>query len=203
MELPGASRIAELLQPYLTVAAITPALVSQLSSYLGLLIRWNAHLNLTAVRDPEEIVKRQMGESLLAGDLFGGAATLLDFGSGAGFPGIPLQILRPELKVTLAESQGRKASFLREALRTLRLPSEVWAGRVEQLPPARVFDVVTMRAVDDTASMLPMAVERVAPSGLLVRYTARGTQPEMAGFRIESDRPVPNSDGRLLSLRRL
>src|SRR5208283_3454720 len=106
-----------------------------------------------AIRTPEEIVRRHFGESLFAGahlDSRGGACrTLLDFGSGAGFPGVPVQLLRPEIQVALAESRSRKAAFLHEAVRTLGLTTEVWAGRVEDMPVARQFDVVAMRAVDD------------------------------------------------------
>ena len=122
------TRIAELLAPYLGDAATPPNLLPQLSLYLDLLLRWNARTNLTAIREPEEIVRRHFGESLFAGShlapLLPAAATLLDFGSGAGFPGLPIQFLLPQLRVTLAESQGKKASFLREAVRTLGLTTE-------------------------------------------------------------------------------
>jgi 16S rRNA (guanine527-N7)-methyltransferase len=97
---------------------------------------------------------------------------LLDFGSGGGFPGLPIQLLLPELRVTLAESQGKKASFLREAVRTLGLSTEVWAGRVEDMAAARVFDAVTLRAVDHMAAALVAARTRVAPGGLLVTLSA-------------------------------
>src|SRR5580692_1016443 len=133
------SRIAELLVPYLGDAAVPPNLYSQLSAYLDLLLRWNARTNLTAIRDPEGIVCRHFGEGLFCGlrlaeRLPAAGSTLLDFGSGAGFPGLPIQLLLPDLRVTLAESQGKKASFLREVVRTLELPTEVWADRVEAMP---------------------------------------------------------------------
>src|ERR1700722_12701692 len=129
------SRIAELLAPYLGDAAVPPALYAQLSTYLNLLLRWNARTNLTAIRDPEGIVCRHFGESLFCGreinKRLSAAASVLDFGSGAGFPGLPIQLLLPDFRITLAESQGKKAAFLREAARTLNLPTEVWADRVE------------------------------------------------------------------------
>ena len=112
-------------------------LYRQLSNYLDLLLKWNARTNLTAIWEPEEIVRRHFGESLFAGRQVGAAKTLLDFGSGAGFPGIPMQLLWPEMAVMLAESQGKKAAFLREAVRTLGLRSQVWAGRVEKMPVRR------------------------------------------------------------------
>ena len=118
-------RIAELVTPYVGNAAVPAGMYSQLALYLDLLVKWNARTNLTAIREPEEMVRRHFGESLFAGVQVGGRvlqdASLLDFGSGAGFPGLPIQLLLPGLRVTLAESQGKKASFLREAVRTLGL----------------------------------------------------------------------------------
>ncbi|MGB9145730.1 MAG: 16S rRNA (guanine(527)-N(7))-methyltransferase RsmG, partial [Acidobacteriaceae bacterium] len=92
---------------------MTTPLAIQLDAYLALLLRWNARMNLTAVRDPESILRRHFAESLFAAEhIPPGVATLLDFGSGAGFPGIPIAIARPEIAVTLAESQNKKAAFL-------------------------------------------------------------------------------------------
>lgn len=174
------SRIATLLEPYLTpppgASPVPPALYAQLSAYLDLLVKWNARTNLTAIRDPEEMVRRHFGESLFAGLYLGPrlpqGATVLDFGSGAGFPGLPIQLLHPEIRVTLAESQGKKASFLREAVRTLGLKTEVWAQRVEAMPPIagapRHFDAVTLRAVDNMQLALTEAREHIAPGGWLV-----------------------------------
>lgn len=172
-------RIAALISPYGKDVALPPALYAQLSTYLDLLVKWNARTNLTAIREPEEMVRRHFGESLFAGvqlaERVTGEATVLDFGSGAGFPGLPIQLLRPELKVTLAESQGKKASFLREAVRTLGLNTEVWAGRVEAMPQMageeRQFDVVTMRAVDDMGRAVVEARRRVKAGGWLVMLT--------------------------------
>src|SRR5665213_2921666 len=111
------TRIAALLAPYLGHHPVAPTLYPQLSKYLDLLLKWNARTNLTAIRDPEEIVRRHFGESLFAArHLDPKTATLLDLGSGAGFPGLPIALLCPEIQVTLAESQNKKASFLREAV---------------------------------------------------------------------------------------
>lgn len=165
-------RIAQLIAPYLEGVPTPPNLITQLSTYLDLLLKWNARTNLTAIRDPEEIVRRHFGESLFAGLHLGQRltpdATLLDFGSGAGFPGLPIQLLHPGLRVTLAESQGKKASFLREAVRTLQLPSEIWAARAETMPPTRRFNAVTLRAVDNMQQALADARTRVTPGGWLV-----------------------------------
>ena len=174
------ARLAALLAPYLGDAPTPPDLYSQLSAYLDLLLRWNARTNLTAIRDPETIVQRHFGEGLFAArhlaPLLTANAALLDFGSGAGFPGLPIQLFLPALRVTLAESQGKKASFLREAVRTLNLPhTEVWPSRVESLPAGRLFHAVTLRAVDSMPAALAAARPRLAPSGWLVTLTTESS----------------------------
>lgn len=164
-------RIADLLQPYVGSAAVPDSLYQSLSIYLNLLLRWNARTNLTAIRDPEKIVQRHFGESLFAGlhlaRRLSANATLLDFGSGAGFPGLPIQLLLPGLRVTLAESQSKKAAFLQEAVRVLNLRSEVWSARVEAMPADRVFDAVTLRAVDNMEQAISTASDRLKLSGCL------------------------------------
>jgi len=199
------SRIAELLKPYLGAAPVPSALYTQLGAYLDLLLRWNARTNLTAIRDPEGIVCRHFGESLFCGLQLAARlpahATVLDFGSGAGFPGLPIQLLLPEFRVTLAESQGKKAGFLREALRTLKLPTEVWADRVESMPPELKFHAVTLRAVDRMEQALETARTRVAPGGLLVSFTSH-EPPETAHPTAESI-PLPGASHSILTLERI
>ena len=191
-------KIATLLAPYLE-GVDAPNLYPQLSTYLDLLLKWNARTNLTAIRDPEEIVRRHFGESLFAGrHIPPETRTLLDFGSGAGFPGLPIQLLRPELAVTLAESQNKKATFLREVVRTLGLKTEVWAARVEdmaQVTPDRRFEVVAMRAVDNMDAALAAAKARIAPGGRLAVLTTAQHAPG-AGTLV----PIPNSDSGVLFL---
>jgi 16S rRNA (guanine527-N7)-methyltransferase len=202
------ARIATLLEPYLApgmgaalppgggAAQVPPRLYAQLSAYLDLLVKWNARTNLTAIREPEEMVRRHFGESLFVGMQLGTrlaeGASVLDFGSGAGFPGLPIQLLRPELRITLAESQGKKASFLREAVRTLGLGTEVWAGRVEAMPAVngtpRRFDAVTLRAVDNMQQALAEARQRVAPGGWLATLSTE-TVPEAECFPLPGDAP--------------
>ena len=162
--------IARLLEPYLEGSG-SSALFGQLSTYLDLLMKWNARMNLTAIRDPEEIVCRHFGESLFAARHLAPCATLLDFGSGAGFPGIPIQLFRPEIAVTLAESQHKKANFLREAVRTLGLATEVWGDRVERMPMGRRFDAVALRAVDEMTAAISEAKALISAGGELVLLT--------------------------------
>jgi 16S rRNA (guanine527-N7)-methyltransferase len=195
-------QIGELLRPYIAnappAAADWPRIYGQLATYLKLILKWNARTNLTGIRSPEEIVRRHFGESLFAGLHLGICGSLLDFGSGAGFPGLPIQVLRPELRVTLAESRQKKASFLREVIRTLGLGTEVWPERVEDMPAARSFSVVTMRAVDEmqqaVVAAAPCAAER-----LMVLGTRFAAYPALAAEFSEPEIiKIPESDGRVL-----
>ncbi|GGG66731.1 16S rRNA (guanine(527)-N(7))-methyltransferase RsmG [Edaphobacter dinghuensis] len=188
------SAIAGLLEPYL---APPPELLPRLSAYLDLLLKWNARTNLTAIREPEEMVRRHFGESLFAArHLRPEVDTLLDLGSGAGFPGIPIALLRPEIRVTLAESQHKKASFLREAVRTLGLSTEVWAGRAEAMPPERRFHTVALRAVDNMAAAVAVAEDRAARQ--IVVLTSAAQAPELAGFSEQQVIPLPGSQSGVL-----
>jgi len=93
---------------------LDPIQASRFESYLSLILRWNARVNLTAIRDEEGILSRHFVESITcARALPAGIATLLDFGSGAGFPGIPIALCRPEIDVTLAESRAKRQPFFR------------------------------------------------------------------------------------------
>jgi 16S rRNA (guanine527-N7)-methyltransferase len=188
------AEIATLLTPYLPSPPLH--VLPKLSLYLELLLKWNARTNLTAIRDPEEIVRRHFGESLFAGrHLAPEANTVLDFGSGAGFPGLPIAILRPEITVTLAESQNKKATFLREVVRTLALQVEIWAARVETMPESRVFHTVTLRAVDNMAAALSAAAPRASNQLLLLT----GAPPALLdGFTIDPPIPIPTTQTSIL-----
>ena len=166
-----ASRICDLLSLFLGSVRLTPSQIEQISTYLDLLLKWNAKTNLTAIRNPEEIVRRHFGESLFAASALyptaeGPGETLIDFGSGAGFPGIPIKILVPSLQMTLLESQNKKATFLREVIRTLKLKQiQVHMGRAEQ--SGTTAKTVTMRAVEKFEESVPVAASLVEPGGRL------------------------------------
>jgi 16S rRNA (guanine527-N7)-methyltransferase len=216
-------RIAELLAPFLQSppgppASLTGAQLEQVSAYLDLLLRWNARINLTAVRDPESIVTRHFGESFFAarqvlekqeaggrrqGAGAGSQGRAIDLGSGAGFPGLPLKIFAPGLALTLIESSQKKAVFLKEAVRTLALTGvDVFAGRAEDF--AATADLVTLRAVERYERALGAAARLVAPGGrlaLLIGSPQAARTPQLlAGFGWQAPVAIPQSSARVLLL---
>jgi 16S rRNA (guanine527-N7)-methyltransferase len=199
-----AGEIAGLLEPYvLTPGALGvdwPEVYEQLAAYLKLILKWNARMNLTAIRELEEIVRRHFGESLFLGAHVGPCTTLLDFGSGGGFPGVPVQLMRAEVQVTLAESHGRKAAFLREVVRELGLRSEVWAGRVEEMPAERKFDVVAMRAVEKMEVAVREGAARTTGRLLVLGMDGGGYSVAGSGFSSVETVDVPGSNAGILLL---
>src|SRR3954469_2198455 len=116
--------IRKLLVPFLPEGELEDARLTQVNAFLELLLRWNEKTNLTSIRTPEGIIIRHFGEGFfMAAQLLTRKKvdTAIDFGSGAGFPGIPLAIYSPLTSVTLIESQNKKASFLKEAARAIGL----------------------------------------------------------------------------------
>lgn len=148
------------------------------AQYLDLLLKWNARLNLTAIREPEGILQRHFLECIQCAQALPPAASLLDFGSGAGFPGIPISILRPEIHVTLGESQAKKAAFLRETVRELKLNAAVFDGRVETM--TQQFDAVSLRAVDKMAAACKLAENRMKAAGWIILFATSNTEGELS-----------------------
>ena len=121
----------------------------KLLAYLVLMQKWNKVHNLTAVRDADEMVTLHLLDSLVVLPFIDGKV-LLDVGSGAGLPGIPLAICLPDLKVTVIDSNNKKVSFMRQAKAELGIDNlEVLGGRVEEITPTRKFDMVISRAFSD------------------------------------------------------
>jgi 16S rRNA (guanine527-N7)-methyltransferase len=196
------SRIAALLAPF--VPSLDHAQLDAISTYLHLLLRWNARINLTAVRTPDQIVTRHFGESLFtAAHLLENATaeSVIDVGSGAGFPGLPLKIYARQLRLTLIESQQRKATFLREVVRALHLPEvHVFPDRAEKF--AEAAELVTLRAVERFEEVLAIAALLVSPGGRLAlligaAQSARARQL-LPSFNWKQEIAVPQSSARVL-----
>jgi 16S rRNA (guanine527-N7)-methyltransferase len=224
------ARIAELLQPFLTLsvlpdlchseqseesAVLSPTQLQSISTYIDLLLRWNARINLTAIRQPEEIVTRHFGESLFAArHLFPSeeqcrrerprSRTAIDIGTGAGFPGLPIKIWAPHIDLTLIESNQKKATFLREVIRTLTLMNvDVFPGRAQSHPnpPA---DLVTLRAVEHFETTLRIVASLVAPVGRLALLISNPQLPRAKDLTPEfawtPPIPIPLSSTRILAI---
>ena len=206
------TRIAFLLEPFLDAPLPQPAL-DDISMYIDVLLHWNARINLTAIRDPEEIVARHFGESLfLARYLFPAdrgsspaarrpRPTVLDIGSGAGFPGLPVKIWAPEISLTLVESSHKKAAFLREVSRKLTFTDiNVMTVRAETVTTHA--EVVTLRAVERFDSILPIAIKLLAPGGRLALLLGASQVPFLTTQQLSWDAPVliPRSQARVLAI---
>jgi 16S rRNA (guanine527-N7)-methyltransferase len=214
------ARIAALLEPFLE-RSLPESKLDQISIYIDLLKRWNARINLTAIRNEEEIVTRHFGESLfMARHLFpevasdsvsipahegapsklrlGGGVRALDIGSGAGFPGLPLKIWAPNIHLTMIESNHKKAAFLREVARSLTLTNiNVITDRAETLAQ-RVgkdfppFDVVTLRAVEHFETILAQAAEFLAPQSSLAVLIGTAQLPHLTDMTTLKSHPPIN-----------
>src|SRR5438128_6844152 len=212
-------RIAELLQPFLPVPLVESQLQA-ISIYIDILLRWNARINLTAVRQPEEIVTRHFGESLFAARRLFSAPLVdsqphvdhqrptannrvIDVGSGAGFPGIPIKIWAPQVHLTLIESNQKKAIFLKEVARALTLTNiDVVAARAENF--SGQAEILALRAVERFENVLPIAVRLVASGGVLALLVGdRQVQPARQFgnmFRWSEPLQIPLSSKRVLLL---
>jgi 16S rRNA (guanine527-N7)-methyltransferase len=227
------ARIAELLDPFLgqpDARRLTPDALNDISTYINLLQRWNARINLTAIRNEEEIVTRHFGESLFAArHLFPlcfpvpsvvkdfdvanveprtakDVTKVADVGSGPGFPGVPIKLWVLQISLTLIEPNHKKATFLRELARTLTLTDvDVRNARAETLKGIS-FDVVTLRAVERFQSILPTAADLVTPGGRLALLIGQSQLTQAQSLLPTLDWyppiPIPHSEARALVVAR-
>jgi 16S rRNA (guanine527-N7)-methyltransferase len=208
------SRIAELLDPFLGpphARRLAPAAFEHISTYIDLLRRWNARVNLTGIRNEEEIVTRHFGESLFAArNLFPLCSPVVkdlevaDVGSGPGFPGIPMKLWAPEISLTLIEANHKKVAFLREVARALTLMDiNIVHARAESMPGLS-FNVVTLRAVERFESILPIAAGLLAKAGrlglLISQAQLAQAQSSLSTMSWSSPIPIPHSQSRLLAI---
>jgi 16S rRNA (guanine527-N7)-methyltransferase len=166
-----------------------------IQQYMKLLLTWNEKINLTAIRDPLEILYRHFCESMYAAVAVPVEnGRLADVGSGAGFPGIPLKIIRPELHMFLIESNMKKATFLAEVLRTIELPdTKVLVSRYEeQGEDLMPLDYVCSRAVGEFEPFLAWAAsERVAAKQVILWIGGRDLDQARRGTAWEWREPIP------------
>lgn len=217
--------IAALLQPFLQ-RDLSSAQLGKVAVYIDTLLKWNARINLTSIRDEQQIVTRHFGESFfLAQSLFTGGrhgspdenerlaegpgGSVLDIGSGAGFPGLPVKIWADQVGLTMVEANHKKSIFLREVVRAIGLQDvNVTSERAETLaenPDVARADVVTLRAVERFVKILPVALTLLAPSGRLALLIGREqieVLPRDVGIVWEPPIRVPESASRVLCIGR-
>lgn len=187
------------LESGLTRLALDPALAAPLLDYLALLARWNKTYNLTAVRDPHEMVSKHLLDSLAMHPYVDGIVdrqgALADLGTGPGLPGIPLAIVKPGLRVTLVESNGKKARFLREAVRQLGLKDvRVVESRIEEVDEPGAYDAITARALATLPLILELGGHLLKPDGRLLAMKGVYPADEIAalptGWVLQSAYPL-------------
>jgi 16S rRNA (guanine527-N7)-methyltransferase len=152
----------------------------RLLDYMALLVKWNRTYNLTAIRDPRAMVAHHLLDSLAVVPHLplAAGARIADAGSGAGLPGIPLAIARPDWRIALAEASQKKAAFLRQAAIELDLRNlEVHEGRVEAWRPQPLFDAVISRAFAALAEFIAACRHLLAPAGLLAAMAGAAPAP--------------------------
>jgi 16S rRNA (guanine527-N7)-methyltransferase len=241
--------ISRLLMPFLE-QQLSESQLKHISTYIDLLLRWSARINLTAIRKEEEMVTRHFGESLfMARHLFpqykykkdchpewsqakseatglaeskdppahsetslphgvlsphSSPPAVIDIGSGAGFPGLPLKLWAPQIRLTLIESNYKKAAFLKEVVRALTLTDvDVITDRTENLADLPKAGTVTLRAVERFETILPQAVSLVAPAGRLALLIGAAKESVLAtktNLRWPPPIPVPLSTNRILAV---
>jgi 16S rRNA (guanine527-N7)-methyltransferase len=172
--------------------------------YLDELWEWNAHFNLTGLSSRERVVTELFLDSLIPAPFLPKEGKMLDVGSGAGFPGLPLKIYIPRLNTTLVESNSKKVSFLRHVIRMLRLKeTEVVRGRVEKWGedmPHPGYDLITARALAGLGQIFAWCVPLLIPGGRRVSFRGSGADEDlrehqnlMKKYRLSLHRKIPYS----------
>jgi 16S rRNA (guanine527-N7)-methyltransferase len=176
-----------------------PPVLTALSVFLAELDRWRRRTNLTGALSAHELVEHVL-EALLGSDLIANGKRVIDIGSGAGFPGLPLAIARGDLAMTLLEPRGKRAAFLRHVVRTLELSNTaILESRIEDVG-GQTFAVATTRAVGGFSDWIGQA-RFLDSRGLLLAWTTEAEElaRELSGFELERSVPVPGSARRLIA----
>lgn len=183
---------------------VAPDLCSKIKVYIELLLRWNKQISLTTVTNPAEILRFHIGESAFAASAMNiERGRLADVGTGAGFPGLPLKLVRPDIDLFLIESNARKAAFLREAVRAMSLARvDVIRSRAEDLiAPGPPFDFVTARAVGKFDELLSWAAGRISPTGRVILWIGEADMQavsKLPGWNWQEHVHIPGSKCRYL-----
>ena len=169
--------------------------IAQLIDYLALLAKWNGVYNLTAVRDPVQMVTQHLLDSLAAVPAFNNAQNVLDVGAGGGLPGMVLAIARPDMGVSMIDTVHKKTAFLTQAKAELGLTNvTIHTGRVEQLQVAQKFDVITSRAFAALADFVSWSSHLLEQGGRFIAMKGVAPNDEIAqlaaGWRVTEVHPL-------------
>lgn len=181
---------------------LTGEQISQLVKHYALLCRWNQRINLTRIIEPGEAAKLHYAESLFGAKFIFGARTVLDIGSGAGFPAIPLAVARAETRVTALEANQKKSLFLKEVKSELELDNlEVATSRLEEFDWAG-YDLLTSRALDRAELILPSIMERMRSNQRLMLYCGGDlvAKLETKLIRKIETHSIPDSEARVIGI---
>jgi 16S rRNA (guanine527-N7)-methyltransferase len=200
------SRLSALLEPF--GVKLDASQTDRLLLYLDLLLRWNKRINLTSIKNPEDCVSRHFGESLFISKLFELQGSLLDIGSGAGFPGLAIKIVSPAVSVTLLEPVAKKRAFLKEVARTCQLAMVDVRGErfVDYLAGSThlSFEAVTARAVGGLEQLVPNVARCLKPHGRLCLWLGWAQLAGLAKLRSPitwlDPVPLPNSQQRVVAI---
>lgn len=163
---------------------ITQGQAEQFSLYCDMLLDWNSRMNLTAIVDPEQVAQKHFMDSILPASLIPENASVIDVGTGAGFPGVPLAIMRPDIKLTLLDSLNKRITFLTELCAALNIPACCIHARAEdggRRPELREqFDVATSRAVANVSALAEYTVPFLKVGGVSLMYKGPQAPEELA-----------------------
>lgn len=171
---------------------VTAAQADRFGIYGRELVFWNRKINLTAITDPQQIAVKHFIDSLAALPLIPAGASLLDIGSGGGFPGLPLKIMRPSQSITMVDSVHKKISFINYMIRMLALEHvSALHLRAEDMVAdkayAGCFDVITCRALADLSTIARLSLPLLSPNGVIIAYKGPAECPEMANTMIDGE----------------
>lgn len=166
--------------------AIQPAQIDLLMAYLDLLQKWNRVYNLTAVRDPQQMVVQHLLDSLAVVPAFAEAKNVLDVGAGGGLPGIVLAIALPNMQISLIDTVHKKTAFLTQVKAELGLANvKVITARVEALPASNSFDVITSRAFAELADFVNWSAHLLAEGGQFIAL--KGVKPDSEQAKLPAE----------------
>ena len=183
--------------------ALAETQLDQLVKHYSMLRHWNRRINLTRIIEAKEAAVLHYAESLLGVRLIGDATSVLDIGSGAGFPAVPLTVARPDVQVTALEANQKKSLFLKEVKDELDLANfTVVLARLESFDTSS-YDLLTIRALDRAEAILPSVIGRLADRQRLMLYCARGLLTTLersldSSLSVETH-DIPQSESRLIA----